>query len=73
MFALNKICLLICNIIQSGLLNPDITMVFIAAYLFTAQHFPSSGMTLNERFTMYQRRAAEKEMMKPRKSPEIHR
>ncbi|KAE8289078.1 Thyroid hormone receptor-associated protein 3 BCLAF1 and THRAP3 family member 2 [Larimichthys crocea] len=38
-----------------------------------AQHFPSSGMTLNERFTMYQRRAAEKEMMKPRKSPEIHR
>ncbi|XP_029360669.1 thyroid hormone receptor-associated protein 3 isoform X2 [Echeneis naucrates] len=38
-----------------------------------AQHFPSSGMSLNERFTMYQRRAAEKEMMKPRKSPEIHR
>lgn len=38
-----------------------------------AQHFPSSGITLNERFTMYQRRAAEKEMMKPRKSPEIHR
>ncbi|XP_059194531.1 thyroid hormone receptor-associated protein 3 isoform X2 [Centropristis striata] len=38
-----------------------------------AQHFPSSGMTLNERFTMYQRRAAEKELMKPRKSPEIHR
>ncbi|XP_042345670.1 thyroid hormone receptor-associated protein 3 isoform X2 [Plectropomus leopardus] len=38
-----------------------------------AQHFPSCGMTLNERFTMYQRCAAEKEMMKPRKSPEIHR
>ncbi|XP_078108539.1 thyroid hormone receptor-associated protein 3 isoform X1 [Sander vitreus] len=38
-----------------------------------AQHFPSSEMTLNERFTMYQRRAAEKEMMKTRKSPEIHR
>uniref|UniRef100_A0A667ZCG4 Thyroid hormone receptor associated protein 3 n=1 Tax=Myripristis murdjan TaxID=586833 RepID=A0A667ZCG4_9TELE len=38
-----------------------------------AQHFPPSGMTLNERFAMYQRRAAEKEMMKPRKSPEIHR
>ncbi|XP_034409425.1 thyroid hormone receptor-associated protein 3 isoform X2 [Cyclopterus lumpus] len=38
-----------------------------------AQHFPSSEMTLNERFTMYQRRAAEKETMKPRKSPEIHR
>ncbi|KAM4567972.1 thyroid hormone receptor-associated protein 3 isoform 2-T2 [Fundulus diaphanus] len=38
-----------------------------------AQHFPSSGMTLNERFTMYQRQAAEKEMIKPRKSPEIHR
>uniref|UniRef100_A0A672GQM9 Thyroid hormone receptor associated protein 3a n=1 Tax=Salarias fasciatus TaxID=181472 RepID=A0A672GQM9_SALFA len=33
-----------------------------------AQHFPSSGMTLNERFTLYQRQAAEKEMMKPRKS-----
>ncbi|XP_037641556.1 thyroid hormone receptor-associated protein 3 isoform X2 [Sebastes umbrosus] len=38
-----------------------------------AQHFPSSEMTLNERFTVYQRRAAEKEIMKPRKSPEIHR
>uniref|UniRef100_A0A3Q1FU96 Thyroid hormone receptor associated protein 3a n=1 Tax=Acanthochromis polyacanthus TaxID=80966 RepID=A0A3Q1FU96_9TELE len=38
-----------------------------------AQHFPSCGMTLNERFTLYQRQAAEKEMMKPRKSPEIHR
>ncbi|XP_040020171.2 uncharacterized protein thrap3a isoform X3 [Gasterosteus aculeatus] len=38
-----------------------------------AQHFASSAMTLNERFTVYQRRAAEKEMTKPRKSPEIHR
>ncbi|XP_047455561.1 thyroid hormone receptor-associated protein 3 isoform X2 [Mugil cephalus] len=38
-----------------------------------AQHFPSSGMTLNDRFTLYQRQAAEKEMMKQRKSPEIHR
>ncbi|XP_028837062.1 thyroid hormone receptor-associated protein 3 isoform X2 [Denticeps clupeoides] len=38
-----------------------------------AQHFPSSGMTLNERFAIYQRRAAQKEIMKPRKSPEIHR
>ncbi|KAK1894853.1 Thyroid hormone receptor-associated protein 3, partial [Dissostichus eleginoides] len=38
-----------------------------------AQHFPSAGMTINERFTMFQRRAAEKELMKPRKSPEIHR
>ncbi|XP_036394247.1 thyroid hormone receptor-associated protein 3 isoform X3 [Megalops cyprinoides] len=38
-----------------------------------AQHFPSPGITLNERFAMYQRRAAEKEMAKPRKSPEIHR
>lgn len=37
-----------------------------------AQHFTSSGLTLNERFTMYQRQAAEKES-KPRKSPEIHR
>ncbi|XP_072535865.1 uncharacterized protein thrap3a isoform X2 [Salminus brasiliensis] len=38
-----------------------------------AQHFPSSGMTLNDRFAMYQRIAAEKEIMKQRKSPEIHR
>ncbi|XP_064205970.1 thyroid hormone receptor-associated protein 3 isoform X2 [Anguilla rostrata] len=38
-----------------------------------AQHFPSSGLTLNERFALYQRRAAEKEQAKPRKSPEIHR
>ncbi|TWW80062.1 Thyroid hormone receptor-associated protein 3 [Takifugu flavidus] len=38
-----------------------------------AQHFPPCEMTLNERFTMYHRRAAEKEIMKPRKSPEIHR
>ncbi|XP_062322434.1 thyroid hormone receptor-associated protein 3 isoform X4 [Osmerus eperlanus] len=38
-----------------------------------AQHFSSSEMTLNERFAMYQRRAEEKEMDKPRKSPEIHR
>uniref|UniRef100_A0A8C2KPN7 Thyroid hormone receptor associated protein 3b n=1 Tax=Cyprinus carpio TaxID=7962 RepID=A0A8C2KPN7_CYPCA len=38
-----------------------------------AQHFQSSGLTLNERFGLYQRKAAEKEMMKPRKSPEIHR
>uniref|UniRef100_A0A3B3ZE74 Thyroid hormone receptor associated protein 3a n=1 Tax=Periophthalmus magnuspinnatus TaxID=409849 RepID=A0A3B3ZE74_9GOBI len=37
------------------------------------QHFTSSGLTLNERFTMYQRQAAEREMIKPRKSPEIHR
>ncbi|XP_030638130.1 thyroid hormone receptor-associated protein 3 [Chanos chanos] len=38
-----------------------------------AQHFPSSGMTLNDRFAMYRRRAAEMESTKPRKSPEIHR
>ncbi|KAG5264708.1 hypothetical protein AALO_G00257150 [Alosa alosa] len=38
-----------------------------------AQHFRSSGMTLNERFAMYQRRATEMEMLKPKKSPEIHR
>ncbi|XP_016357946.1 thyroid hormone receptor-associated protein 3-like isoform X2 [Sinocyclocheilus anshuiensis] len=38
-----------------------------------AQYFPSSGLTLNDRFAMYQRRAAEKEVMKQRKSPEIHR
>lgn len=39
----------------------------------TAQYFPSSGLTLHDRFAMYQRRAAEKEFMKQRKSPEIHR
>ncbi|TRY85955.1 hypothetical protein DNTS_032716, partial [Danionella cerebrum] len=38
-----------------------------------AQHFKSSGLTLNERFGIYQRKAAEQEMMKPKKSPEIHR
>ncbi|KAJ8340837.1 hypothetical protein SKAU_G00331280 [Synaphobranchus kaupii] len=38
-----------------------------------AQHFPSAGLTLNERFAQYQRRAEEKEMARPRKSPEIHR
>ncbi|XP_052474140.1 thyroid hormone receptor-associated protein 3 isoform X3 [Carassius gibelio] len=38
-----------------------------------AQYFPSSGLSLNDRFAMYQRRAAEKEFMKQRKSPEIHR
>ncbi|XP_073703492.1 thyroid hormone receptor-associated protein 3 isoform X2 [Garra rufa] len=38
-----------------------------------AQYFPSSGLTLNDRFAMYQRKAAEKEFMKQRKSPEIHR
>lgn len=37
-----------------------------------AQHFTSSGLTLNERFTLYQRQVAEKEQ-NPRKSPEIHR
>ncbi|KAG7457772.1 hypothetical protein MATL_G00230870 [Megalops atlanticus] len=37
-----------------------------------AKHFQSSGLTLNERFAMYQRRAAEKDL-RPRKSPEIHR
>uniref|UniRef100_A0A3Q3KY36 Thyroid hormone receptor associated protein 3b n=1 Tax=Mastacembelus armatus TaxID=205130 RepID=A0A3Q3KY36_9TELE len=38
------------------------------------QNFPSAfNMTLSERFAMYQRKAAEVEMMKPRKSPEIHR
>lgn len=40
---------------------------------FAAQHFHSSDMTLSERFAMYQRKAAEVEMRKPRKSPEIHR
>ncbi|KAK1789406.1 hypothetical protein P4O66_015334 [Electrophorus voltai] len=38
-----------------------------------AQHFRSSGMSLNERFGMYQRKAAQMELMKQRKSPEIHR
>ncbi|XP_055760764.1 thyroid hormone receptor-associated protein 3-like isoform X3 [Salvelinus fontinalis] len=47
-------------------------IVTIVHYI-KAQHFPSTGITLNERFAMYQRRAAQKETMKPRKSPEIHR
>ncbi|XP_070777484.1 thyroid hormone receptor-associated protein 3b [Enoplosus armatus] len=47
-------------------------IVSIVHYI-KAQHFQSSDMTLSERFAMYQRKAAEVEMMKPRKSPEIHR
>ncbi|KAM9738352.1 thyroid hormone receptor-associated protein 3b isoform 1-T2 [Menidia menidia] len=47
-------------------------IVSIVHYI-KAQHFHSSDMTLSERFAMYQRKAAEAEMMKPRKSPEIHR
>ncbi|TSK34920.1 Mitogen-activated protein kinase kinase kinase 5 [Bagarius yarrelli] len=47
--------------------------VISIVHYITAQHFPSSGLTLSDRFTMYQRIAAEKEIMKPRKSPEIHR
>lgn len=50
---------------------------FITKYLLILspieQHFSSSAMTLSDRFTMYQRLAAEKEIMKPRRSPEIHR
>ncbi|KAM4550093.1 thyroid hormone receptor-associated protein 3b isoform 2-T2 [Fundulus diaphanus] len=47
-------------------------IVSIVHYI-KAQHFPSSDMTLSERFALYERKAAEAEMMKPRKSPEIHR
>ncbi|XP_074469620.1 thyroid hormone receptor-associated protein 3b isoform X6 [Sebastes fasciatus] len=47
-------------------------IVSIVHYI-KAQHFQCSDMTLSERFAMYQRKAAEVEMMKPRKSPEIHR
>ncbi|KAM9415732.1 thyroid hormone receptor-associated protein 3b isoform 3-T9 [Salvelinus alpinus] len=47
-------------------------IVTIVHYI-KAQHFSSSSMTLSERFAMYQRKAAEMELMKPRKSPEIHR
>nr|XP_057902191.1 thyroid hormone receptor-associated protein 3b isoform X2 [Doryrhamphus excisus] len=47
-------------------------IVSIVHYI-KAQHFTSTDMTLSERFAMYQRKAAEIEMMKPRKSPEIHR
>ncbi|XP_038580195.1 thyroid hormone receptor-associated protein 3b isoform X3 [Micropterus salmoides] len=47
-------------------------IVSIVHYI-KAQHFQSADMTLSERFAMYQRKAAEVEMMKPRKSPEIHR
>lgn len=42
-------------------------------HFHTAQHFASPRMTLNERFTVYQRQAAERESAKARKSPEIHR
>ncbi|XP_055075324.2 thyroid hormone receptor-associated protein 3b [Misgurnus anguillicaudatus] len=38
-----------------------------------AQHFQSAGLTMNERFGIYQRKAAEMETMKAKKSPEIHR
>uniref|UniRef100_A0A667ZLC8 Thyroid hormone receptor associated protein 3b n=1 Tax=Myripristis murdjan TaxID=586833 RepID=A0A667ZLC8_9TELE len=47
-------------------------IVTIVHYI-KAQHSRSSDMTLSERFAMYQRKAAEVEMMKPRRSPEIHR
>uniref|UniRef100_A0A671U460 Thyroid hormone receptor associated protein 3b n=1 Tax=Sparus aurata TaxID=8175 RepID=A0A671U460_SPAAU len=47
-------------------------IVSIVHYI-KAQHFQSSNMTLSERFALYQRKAAEVEMRKPRKSPEIHR
>ncbi|XP_030203648.1 thyroid hormone receptor-associated protein 3b isoform X2 [Gadus morhua] len=47
-------------------------IVTIVHYI-KAQHFRSSDMSLSERFAVYQRKAAEVEMMKPRKSPEIHR
>ncbi|XP_045082380.1 thyroid hormone receptor-associated protein 3-like isoform X2 [Coregonus clupeaformis] len=47
-------------------------IVTIVHYI-KAQHFQSSGMTLSERFAMYQRKAAEMELIKQRKSPEIHR
>lgn len=47
-------------------------LVSIVHYI-KAQHFTSSDMTLSERFAMYQRKAAETELMRPRKSPEIHR
>uniref|UniRef100_A0A1A7XZ53 Thyroid hormone receptor associated protein 3b n=1 Tax=Iconisemion striatum TaxID=60296 RepID=A0A1A7XZ53_9TELE len=47
-------------------------IVSIVHYI-KAHHFHSSDMTLSERFAVYQRKAAEAEMMKPRKSPEIHR
>ncbi|KAM9488538.1 thyroid hormone receptor-associated protein 3 isoform 2-T2 [Clarias gariepinus] len=47
--------------------------VISIVHYVTAQHFPSSGVTLSDRFAMYQRLAAEKETMKARKSPEIHR
>ncbi|XP_046702191.1 thyroid hormone receptor-associated protein 3 isoform X2 [Silurus meridionalis] len=47
--------------------------VISIVHYITEQHFSSSGMTLSDRFTMYQRLAAEKEIMKQRKSPEIRR
>ncbi|XP_072304402.1 thyroid hormone receptor-associated protein 3b isoform X7 [Eucyclogobius newberryi] len=47
-------------------------LVSIVHYI-KAQHFPSADVTLSERFALYQKKAEEAELMKPRKSPEIHR
>ncbi|KAK7899218.1 hypothetical protein WMY93_020071 [Mugilogobius chulae] len=47
-------------------------LVSIVHYI-KAQHFPSADMTLSERFALYQKKAEEAELLKPRKSPEIHR
>uniref|UniRef100_A0A8C6TLA5 Thyroid hormone receptor associated protein 3b n=1 Tax=Neogobius melanostomus TaxID=47308 RepID=A0A8C6TLA5_9GOBI len=47
-------------------------LVSIVHYI-KAQHFPSADMSLSERFALYQKKAEEAELMKPRKSPEIHR
>lgn len=64
--------------IQSAQLRHSPTQLFAQhivsiVHYIKAQHFPSTDMTLSERFAMYQRKAAEAEMTKPRKSPEIHR
>lgn len=64
------------DFIISGCLNCCLclfVLCFVLSSRFAAQHFRSSDMTLSERFAMYQRKAAEAEMRKPRKSPEIHR
>uniref|UniRef100_A0A3B4BGV7 Btz domain-containing protein n=1 Tax=Periophthalmus magnuspinnatus TaxID=409849 RepID=A0A3B4BGV7_9GOBI len=47
-------------------------LVSIVHYI-KAQHFPSADLSLSERFALYQKKAEEAELMKPRKSPEIHR
>ncbi|CAL1583218.1 unnamed protein product [Knipowitschia caucasica] len=47
-------------------------LVSIVHYI-KALHFPSADISLSDRFATYQKKAEEAELMKTRKSPEIHR